>query len=172
MLENNISEHVKHSNELFKKPMIQGTLKQTLVNIKTRPYPMRTTAEKDSTHEERRANCTHQCKECSNQSVKNPTKQPENSEDNQWRVVRGNQKSWSNPNLITIRKQSKTVDWSPKEPLLIYNTFKGLKEVYEDANNSTERVREAESLPICTLKLSDPSSLRQLFNQIANDEFD
>jgi len=66
MLEHNIHEHVKHSKR-FKKPMIQGALKQTLDNVKTRSYPLRIIAEKDSTHKERKANCTHQCKECSNQ---------------------------------------------------------------------------------------------------------
>jgi len=82
MLEHNIHEHVKYSKELLKKPMVQGALKQTLQNIKTRSHPLRTTAMKDLTREEIRANCTHQCKECSNQSTQNPTEQPENSEDN------------------------------------------------------------------------------------------
>jgi len=60
MLEHNIHEHVKQ----------------------TRSYPLRTTAVKNSTREERRANCTHQCKEYSDQSIQNSTEYPENSVDN------------------------------------------------------------------------------------------
>jgi len=70
MLENNIHKHVKHSKELLKKPLVQGALKQTPVNITTRSHPLRTITVKDSTREERR---THQCKECSNQSIQNLT---------------------------------------------------------------------------------------------------
>jgi len=81
MLEHNIDEDVKHSKGLLKKPMVQGILKQTLENINTRS--LRTTAMKDSTCEERRANYTYECKECSNQFTQNPTEQPENRKDNQ-----------------------------------------------------------------------------------------
>jgi len=83
MLENNIHEHVKHSKDLLKKPLLQEVFKQTPENITIRSDPLRTTAMKDSTLEERRANCTYQCKECSNQSIQNLIEQPENSEDNQ-----------------------------------------------------------------------------------------
>jgi len=38
--------------------------------------------------------------------------------------------------------------------------------------HSMKRVREIKPSPIFISKFSDPSSLRQLFNQIANDEFD
>jgi len=97
MLEHNIQEHVKHSKGLLEKPMVQGALKQTLENIKIKSHPLRTTAVKDSTREERRASCTHQCKECSNQSTQNPTQQPENGEDNQWRVIRSKKRGRNSP---------------------------------------------------------------------------
>jgi len=54
----------------------------------TRSYILRSTAVKDSIREEIRANCTHQCKACSEKSTQIPTEHPENSEDNQWTVVR------------------------------------------------------------------------------------
>jgi len=66
MLEHNIYEHMKQGKRLPKKPLVQGPLKQTPENIKTRSHSLRTTLVKDSTREERRANCTHQWKECSN----------------------------------------------------------------------------------------------------------
>jgi len=74
--------------------------------------------------------------------------------------------------LITTRKQSKAVDCCQADPLPTHNTFEGLEEVSEDANISTEPVREATPPPIFISKLNDPSSLRQLLNQIANDEFE
>jgi len=79
MFENNICEYVKHSKRLLKKPLLQGALKQTPENITIRSHPLHTTAAKDLTREERRANSTHQCKECSNQSIQNLTEQPENN---------------------------------------------------------------------------------------------
>jgi len=88
MLEHNIHEHVKHSKGLLRKLLVQEALKQT-ENIQTKSHPLRITAVKDSTRKVRRANYTHQCKECSNQSIQNLTEQPENSEDNQWRVIKG-----------------------------------------------------------------------------------
>jgi len=42
----------------------------------------------------------------------------------------------------------------------------------EDANISTEAAKESNPPPIFISKLNDPSLLRQLLNQIANDEFD
>jgi len=42
----------------------------------------------------------------------------------------------------------------------------------EDANISTEPARKTKSPPIFISKLLDPSLLRQLLNQIANDEFE
>jgi len=42
----------------------------------------------------------------------------------------------------------------------------------EDANISTKPARKAKPPPIFISKLNDPSSLQQLLNQIANDEFD
>jgi len=44
--------------------------------------------------------------------------------------------------------------------------------VSEDAIISIESVREAKPHPSFISKLNDPSSRRQLLNQIANDEFD
>jgi len=78
MLEHNIHKHVKHSKGLLKKSLVQGALKQTPENIKTRSHPLCIIAVKDATCEEKRANCTHQCKECSNQSIQNLTEIPEN----------------------------------------------------------------------------------------------
>jgi len=49
----------------------------------TTSYTLRTTTVKDSIREERIANCTHQCNECSEQSTQIPTEHPESSEDNQ-----------------------------------------------------------------------------------------
>jgi len=151
MLEHNIHEHVKQ----------------------TRSYPLRTIAVKDSTREERRANCTHQCKECSDKSTQNFTEHPENSgiqriTSGMWLGVRRGRNS---PDLTTIRKQSKANCWQEK-PIPTYNSFEGLEKVSEDANNSTESVREAKPPPIFISKLNDTSSLRQLLNQIANDEFE
>jgi len=148
MLEHNIHEHVKQ----------------------IRSYPLRTTAVKDSTREERRANCTHQCKECSDQSTQNPIEHPENK-DNQWSVLRGKKRGRNSPDLTTIRRQSKVNCWQEK-PIPTYNNFEGLEEVSEDANNSTESARKAKPPPIFISKLNDPSSLRQLLNQIVNDEFE
>jgi len=56
------------------------------------------------------------------------------------------------------------------KPITTHNTFEGLKKVSDETNNSTEFVREAKPPPIFISKLNDPSSLRQLLNQIANDE--
>jgi len=86
MLEHNLQEHGKQ----------------------TTSYTLRTTAVKDSMREKRRANCTHQCKECSEQSTQNPTEHPENSEDNQWTEVRSTKRGRNSPDLTMIRKQSKT----------------------------------------------------------------
>jgi len=49
MLEHNNHRHAKHSKRIPKKPMVRWILKQTLHNIKTRSYPLRTTAENDPT---------------------------------------------------------------------------------------------------------------------------
>jgi len=75
MLEYNIHEYAKHSKGISKKSMVQRALKQTLHNIKTKSYSLRTIAENDPTHEEKRENRTHQCKECPNQFTQNPTEQ-------------------------------------------------------------------------------------------------
>jgi len=87
-------------------------------------------------------------------------------------VVKDKKRGQNSPDLITIRKQLKANDCWQEEPIPIYNTFEELEEVYEDANNSTKPVRELKPSPIFISKFSDPPSLRQLFNQIANDEFD
>jgi len=137
----------------------------------TRSYTLRTTTVKDSTREERRANCIHQCKECSEQSTKNPTEHPENSKDNQWTEVRSTKRGRNRPDLTTIRKQSKTNYWQVK-PMSTHNTFEGLEEVSDETNNNTESIREAKLPPIFISKLNDPSSLRQLLNQIARNEFE
>jgi len=117
MLEHNLQEHGKQ----------------------TTSYTVRTTAVKDSIREERRANYTHQCKECSEESTQNPTKHPENSEDNQWTEVRGTKSGRNSPDLTTIRKQSKTNYWQVKQ-ISTHNTFEGLEEVSDETNNSTESV--------------------------------
>jgi len=103
MLEHNIHGHTKYS-KIPKKLMVQRAFKQTLHNIKTRPYPLRTTAENDPSHEGRRANCTYQSKECFNQFTQNSIEQPEDSEDSQWRVVRGKKRGQNSSDLITIKK--------------------------------------------------------------------
>jgi len=54
----------------------------------------------------------------------------------------------------------------------IHNTFEGLEKISDEINNSTESVREAKPSPIFISKLNNPSSLRQLLNQIVNDEFE
>jgi len=70
------------------------------------------------------------------------------------------------------QKQSIALIESQKQPLSTYNILERLEEVSEDANKSIEPVRETKPPPIFISKLNDPSSLRQLLNQIANDEFD
>jgi len=163
-------------DEATRRASVQQTIDMLEHNIheqvkQTRSYPPRTTAAKDSTREKRRAYCTYQYKECSDQSTQNSIEQPENSEDNQWSMVRVKKRDRNSPDLTTIRKQSKTDCWQEK-PIATYNTFEELEEVSENANNSTESVREAKPPPIFISKLNDPSSLRQLLNQIANDEFE
>jgi len=140
MLEHNIHEHVKHSKGLLKKPLVQGAFKQTPENIKIRSHFLHTIT--NSTREERRTNCTYQYKECSNQSTQNPTEQPENTEDNQWRVFKCKKRGRNNPDLIINRKQPKAFDCSQEDPLPTHNTVEGLEEVSENANISMEPARE------------------------------
>jgi len=58
------------------------------------------------------------------------------------------------------------------KPITTQNIFEGLNEVPDEINNNTESVREAKPPPIFISKINDPSSFRQLLNQIANDEFE
>jgi len=57
-------------------------------------------------------------------------------------VVKGKKKGRNSPDLIINRKQSKAVDSCQEDPLPTHNTFEGLEEVSEDANNSTESTKE------------------------------
>jgi len=75
-------------------------------------------------------------------------------------VVKGKKRGRNSPDLIMIRKQSKAEDCWQEKPITTYNTFEELEEVSEDANNSTEPVREAKPPPIFISKVSDPPSLR------------
>jgi len=160
-----------HKEPMHSRPLTCSNTTVEEHGKQTRSYNRRTTAVKDSIREVIRAKCTHQYKECSEKSSQNPTEHPESSEDNQWNEVRGTKRGRNSPDLTTIRKQSKTNYWQVK-PISTYNTFEGLEDVSDDTNNSIESVREAKPPSIFISKLNDPPSLRQLLNQIANDEFE